>query len=74
MFCVVDFEEDNAVEAVPSKWVCQDSQTCLWPRKKPENFLDIIQNAEFDPPKTWKAWNVKIVKSYGNNFFHLNCN
>ncbi len=66
MFCVVDFEEDSAVEAVPSNWVSQDTLTCLWPQKKPDNFLEIIQDPKFSPPKTWKAWNVKIIKSYGN--------
>ncbi|CAG9760228.1 unnamed protein product [Ceutorhynchus assimilis] len=57
---VVQFEEENAVEAVPSSWIYNNK--CYWPPFNKEKLLKFIKNNE-EPNTCWPLHPVKIFRN-----------
>lgn len=60
---IVQFEEDNSVEAVPSTWI--QGRTCLWPTYSQDKLMTAIRRHE--PLNT--CWPSYQIRSFRNSTF-----
>jgi hypothetical protein len=60
-FAVVEFIDDNSIDAVPSNWI--EENHCCWPPFRGLRFTSAIRKRE-QPLPTWTQHNVRILKFY----------
>jgi len=68
MWTIVNFTEENTVEAIPSHWIQKDN-TCAWPKKNVKKHVErrTIPNSfdfNFYPSRVMK----KNIGNYVNSF------
>lgn len=64
---VVNFLDDNCVEAVPTVWIKEDENICLWPSGNAD-VSALMKHCE-PPNKTWTSHKCRIFQNstFGNN-------
>lgn len=60
-FAVVEFVDDNSVDAVPSNWI--EENRCSWPPYRGLRFTSAVTRCE-QPLPTWSKHNIRILKLY----------
>lgn len=64
LFCVVEFECDKSVEAVPYGWLINKETAIPWPSKKFERspkFLNLLKNQHSSPLEGWDELNCIVI-------------
>jgi hypothetical protein len=56
------------VEAVPTTWVDQISNTCRWPTVKGPKLQKLIRDSQSTPSVDWISYPIKILKQCGKEF------
>lgn len=59
MFAVVQFE-DEKVSYVPVSWIFENDTKCYWPKKKNNNFRDIMKQ----PEENWLIYSIRKFFGY----------
>lgn len=59
LYALVQFDDDM-VSYVPSSWIFQNYTKCYWPKKKFNNFREILK----EPDDTWLVYS--IIKFFGH--------
>lgn len=62
LYSVVRFS-DNAVDFVPSKWICYDNDktTVPFPKKRTTATESLKKNSDSEPNQKWQKWEVEII-------------
>ena len=62
--CVSFTEENNCIEVVPSKWLCENNKKCFWPIKPGPNLQRLLSNnKDIDNAANYVKWKVEVLKA-----------
>jgi hypothetical protein len=62
------FNQEDAIAAVPTKWISVDSKTCKWP---PKSQVNSIKNPNSSPGADWETCLCYVKGYYGNLIIYI---
>lgn len=67
-YSIVEFIEDNTIEAVPTVWVKQKEGTCAWPTtKKCDVIKKLIERKSIPNDVEYNYYVAKVLRTSGKN-------
>jgi hypothetical protein len=65
-YCIVEFLDDNCVEAVPQSWVTEGGKSAYWPSKYSDAKVTKAISDGVKPDKqTWKCLDIRKLGQSG---------
>lgn len=68
---VVQFKEEDTVEAVPKTWFLSKESVCYWPPKSYNNAaIKTLIKKKHNPGSTWIKYKAIILGTYGKYYLY----
>lgn len=70
-YSIVEFNEENTVEIIPSSWISFDKKTTLWPNTISPAILKKYLKNNTEPNDDWTSVHIRILGHAGIDFLFL---
>lgn len=64
-FVVLEFPEEQTVEAVPAIWLTSDKTGCRWPNKVTPSFTNKKKDKNSSPGDGWTVYKCRVLGEFG---------
>ena len=61
MFCIVEFEDDQTVEVIPTSWLRDAGKKCLWPPVRQTHIVAKWTKERHEPEDSWSSYSVRVL-------------
>jgi len=63
-YAIVEFIDNQSVEAVPVRWLTEEEDMCCWPPST-RNFSSLVKNMAH-PADDWVQYKIRVLGKAGN--------